>query len=252
MECSIERIPEQYPENDENRMEYYWLGSILDIDNFSDRIIDNMENINHIESKIKFYTDFLNNKTINEYLSKNTEWFSLEEIEEIKNNFNKFLKHIYHIVVTSNISIISSSSIIDILGNWPYTYMKIISNKIAKNSEYSEQIDNIVKTVKTLQILIDKYIKNLCFDEENLELALTNENWYIWRYSWYFKKMISRENKEYIMYPSGSEKLHYFHFFLSYELWNIWNKNLEEELEKLNDNIIDKDKVRIDFPILQI
>lgn len=252
MECSIESFSESMSERKKNCINYYEICSVLALNDSIENNIENKEKIDYIEKLIQSYIEFLDDKTVFTYISKNTEWFSPKEIIEIKRNFKNFIRQIYQITIKNNISIISTNSVIDILGNWPHNYMQYILNQINKNREYSDYINNVVETIKSLQILINIYLKKLCSDEKKLHIALTNHNGYIERYSWYFKKMNSKNGNNYIMYPSGSKKLYYFHFFQSCEIGDIWYINLEEQLKKLDDDILNKEKIRTDFPNFEI
>ncbi len=246
METSIENLSTRLTESSNNHdiWENLEIIKILELENSIEIALENLKIINSIEKTIQYYINFLDNKELKE----NTKWFSIDEIKEFKKNLNKLLITIYETLWKKNFKIIPENCIIDILGNWPHIYISVISKRIKNNNP---NIGSLIEQVKTILEFVNIYIKAISFDEQKLYDTLTDSHGYIKNYSTYFQEKIDRNKKIYKVYPTGSNKLYYFAFFLSYELWNIGYANLEEELEKLDDNIINKSRIRRDFPNLE-
>ena len=86
MEWAIEEFPEYSDkttdwniDNYEASINNYEVSKILELDVPLERVKENMKHIEHIEHIVESYIDFLENKEINEYLNKNTEWLVLKK-----------------------------------------------------------------------------------------------------------------------------------------------------------------------------
>ncbi len=133
-----------------------------------------------------------------------------------------------------------------------------------------KSLDKLKKFLEGLESSLNKisyYVKTICGDEEKLKMELTRKNGYLENFKNYFysKKKYSYDKKGDVIgdeiieeeitsektYPTGVKKIAYFRFFNKWddrqEWENMTRKDLEEELEKLDGNFMDKDKIRSDF-----
>ncbi|MDH4330344.1 MAG: hypothetical protein OEV93_02210 [Candidatus Moranbacteria bacterium] len=115
-----------------------------------------------------------------------------------------------------------------------------VRRKLAEKFEQSFKSDSIVY-----------YIEELLSDEEKLAYEISTIPGYISRFSEYFEEDVALRGEDFNQgkrYPLGGEKLPYFRLLSELEKGNIKDENnLERELEKLNDEIIRKEKVKKDF-----
>gem|GEM_PF-4866985 len=97
--------------------------------------------------------------------------------------------------------------------------MLLITRRIGKNTH--TDISDFIEKIKSILEFITVYIKAISFDKQKLYDALSNKHGYIKNYSEYFQERIDENQETHKIYPAGSNKLYYFHFFLSYEIGNI-------------------------------
>jgi len=213
-----------------------------------------------ILDKIQHYVDFLNEtETAKKLMSKHgLEYSEAENI--VEKNLISLAEDVNNLVADKKAYLAENSSLSDIVGNsvmgdlglvmrriknTKQTVRKgLVEGKIDKKEYEARSEENLNKLKEFLDRLrgslgkMSYYVKAICDDREKLKIELSSKYGYLEKFSDYFFAE---------KYPAGAGKIAYFRFFNEWEQKNIKQENLEEELEKLDDNSIDKDKIREDF-----
>ncbi|MFA6184385.1 MAG: hypothetical protein WC682_04785 [Parcubacteria group bacterium] len=142
-----------------------------------------------------------------------------------------------------NTKLIVGNSLKDVLGNSITAIFRTIL-KTAKNfdnPDIQEKIKDPNSTIRKIlatfsQDVAEYYINALCDDDKKLELELNSSEGFLGEFKKYFKVI-----------PTGSVKAIYFRFFSELKKGNIDENNIEEELNNLNEDIIDKGKLIAEF-----
>jgi len=216
-----------------------------------------------IMDEIQHYMDFLNEvESVRELMSKLK--FDFEKAEKIvENNMIDLMERINKLAADGKFSLVIHSSMEDILGNSVIIDMGLVKKQVLKQeineSKCKEYVDRLKKSLDAVLY----YTNSLCDDNKKLEMELTTRSGYLEKFENYFygKKSYSYNKEGDVIgdeiieseipfekaYPTGISKIAYFRFFNEWKQKNIDQENLEKELEKLDGNFIDKDKIREDF-----
>ncbi len=203
-----------------------------------------------IMDEIQNYIDFLNEVESRKELM--LEWgFDFKKAEKIvENNLIDLMERIKDLAADGKFKLVIRSSIADIIGNSVVMDMGLVKKRILEEGIKEDKCKECLNRLRKSLDAILYYTKSVCDDDEKLEMELAEENGYIEKFKDYFfegkvsekDKMISKR-----MLPKGIKKIAYFRFFNEWEKGNIKQDSLEEELEKLDDSLINKEKVRSDF-----
>lgn len=170
------------------------------------------------------------------------------------------LEKINGLIRSNEMEISRNNSLRDILGNSIIDIFNkiifVLKNFRSDDTKVRNKIDNPDSiTRKIIRIYSEGegksgnasyYIDSLCNENDKLKMELTKPAGYLENFSEYFPD-IEIDGKISKNYPTGSKKLPYFRFFSELEKGNINRDNLEEELKKLKDEFVDKDKIRAKF-----
>ncbi len=163
------------------------------------------------------------------------------------------LERMKKIIDEKDILVIDYGSIRDVLGNsvlnvlnrivWVAENIDSDNEKVQKkifNAESATRrvIDDYIKR-ETNENVATYYIDELCDDENKLILELCSENGYLQRFEKFF--FIKKQRRH---FPTGGKKLPYFKFFSELEKGSVSKEKMESELAKLDDEIINKDKIK--------
>lgn len=159
-----------------------------------------------------------------------------------------------HIISENSLRDVLSNSLINSLGTVLWFRKNINSDEESIKNRMNDSESGRRESLNEAQELInsselDYYFKTLCFSDDRLKMEVGEEQGYLSKFIDFFK-----ENKYGKNYPTGAKKLPYFRFFSELEAGNIKGKkvaedenkylDLEKELEKLDDDIVDKNKIR--------
>jgi len=213
-----------------------------------------------IMDEIQHYMDFLNEvESVKELMSKLE--FDFEKAEKIvENNMIDLMERVNKLAADGKFDLVVHSSVEDIIGNSIIIDMGLVKRQVLKleinENKCKEYLDRLKKSLDTILY----YTRSLCDDEKKLEMEITKKHGYLENFEKYFygkrshfydKKTGEVKESEIISsekaYPAGVSKVAYFRFFNEWERETITQENLEEELEKLDDKFIDKEKIRNDF-----
>ncbi|MCD6149542.1 hypothetical protein J7J13_02010 [bacterium] len=213
-----------------------------------------------ILDKIQHYIDFLNEtETAKKLMLKYGFEYSVAE-NIVEKNLISLAEDVNSLVVDKEMYLAEDNSLADIVGNSTMMDLKLVmrrikntkqtvrkglvEGKIGKKEYEARNEENLNKLKKFLDRLrgslgkMSYYVKAICDDREKLKIELSSKYGYLEKFSDYFFAE---------KYPAGAGKIAYFRFFNEWEQGNIIQEDLEEELEKLDGNFIDKDKIREDF-----
>ena len=167
------------------------------------------------------------------------------------------LEKINGLVKDGEVAMIRDNSLRDVLGNSIIDIFNkiifVLKNFRSDDPKIRYRIDNPDSmTRKIIKIYSEGegksgnasyYIDSLCNEDDKLKMELVKPAGYLANFSDYFSdiEMAGKISKN---YPTGSKKLPYFRFFSELEKGNINRGNLDEELKKLKDEVVDKDKIR--------
>ncbi|MCD4705763.1 hypothetical protein K8R61_01645 [bacterium] len=218
------------------------------------------QRINDILDKIQHYIDFLNEtETAKKLMLKyGFEYSKAENV--VEKNLVSLAEDANSLVMDKKIYLAETSSLADIIGNSTMMDLKLVMRRIKNvkqtvrlgkidreisKEEYDAEIEKNLDKLKEYLYRLDNslekieyYAKAICDDREKLKMELSNKHGYIEKFNSYFFTG---------NYPAGANKIAYFRFFNEWEQEKINHKNLEEKLEKLDDNFIDKEKIKDDF-----
>ena len=150
------------------------------------------------------------------------------------------------------IEIISNNSLRDVLSNALFNGLITVAWFKKNINSNEERVVNKIKNLQSgrrkaldnIKRLLDSekleyYFEELCANDDRLKKEAGLEYGYISEFSEFFK-----ENKYGKNYPAGSRRLAYFKFFSELEKGKITRNNLNEELDSLDDEFINKEKIR--------
>lgn len=192
-------------------------------------------------------------------LKKNTDTEKVENLldinidniaEVIDADFSLVIEKINNAVKEDNVDMVEHNSFRDVLINsiipgingfmWltkniNSTDPKIIQTLKNPNSSKRILVEKYLKKAIGSKGSITYYLKEVCNDKEKLKIELSSEAGFVDKFEEYFKK-----NPSFLV---GSKKIPYFKFFSEAQKGNITLDNIERNLEKLDSDIIDKEKI---------
>lgn len=202
------------------------------------------------------YMDFFNESDLLMKL-KDTEFgFDADRAREILDKKLAPLPERIDDLKEKGVNLKKGNSLIDILSNSVHAYKMLAEKRMNKRrlenlSAITEADRKVLDNLKKNLEAVLYYIDFLCCDNEKLKMELIKRSGYLEKFkNYFFKKEVPKgENRMVakIIYPTGTKKIDYFRFFNEWEQGNIDKENLEEELEKLDSEFINKEKVREDF-----
>ena len=175
---------------------------------------------------------------------KNELGIDIEEMRKfIDQKIPVLLEKIRIITQSGETQVIVGNSFRDVLGNSVTAIFRTIV-KTAKNfndPKVQERIKDPDSDSRKILALFSRevaeyYVDNLCNDDEKLKSELNSTEGFLGEYKEYFN-----------IFPSGSVKAIYFRFFSELKNGNINEDNIENELNKLDDRMVNKEKIKLMF-----
>lgn len=197
----------------------------------SDRCLE--QAITYINDFKKFYESAFVKDTATEYygFSEEEQGKMLKLAKELKENIlDEYQKNEKLLVPkNSHFNHLAGNSIMIFAGGHAMRY----DNKKTVSPESKKMIRNQMN-------LLNYYVQELVKNKKLIKDEITHKNGYLQKFSKYFNGGVMTESQKRIII---------FKFFNEWKQGNIKQENLEEELGKLDDKFINKEKIRNDFAI---
>jgi len=231
----MNEIPKNILANPQEKLEkeYSFSGVESLLDFFEKEYFDNFLN----------KLDEVNDKSVFNEIKEKSNVDVIRMVEYIDSRMPILFEKIKEVSDRGNVKLIVGNSLKDVLGNSITAIFRTIL-KTAKNfdnPDIQEKIKNPNSTTRKIlatfsQDVAEYYINALCDDDKKLELELNSSDGFLGEFKKYSKVI-----------PTGSTKAIYFRFFSELKKGNIDENNIEKELSKLNDDIVDKGKIISEF-----